>query len=228
MARTQLFISYAHEDNRWRLRVVAQLGILARAKLIEIWDDRELEAGDDWLERINDGMSRARIALLLISAPFLNSDFIKTKEIPRLFRRHEADGMTIYPLLIRTCPWEEVRWLKGLQIRPEDGKAVADFRGNRIDRVLTEVAREIARMAKKRASKRPAKRAAKKSANRTSKKSRARKLKSVRPGSGKKTSARTAKRAVQRVKKARARAAAKGRNVGRKGSRRISRRAKPK
>lgn len=173
MARTQLFISYAHEDNRLRLRVVSHLGVLARARLIDIWDDRKLEAGDDWLAQIDDAMSHARIALLLISAPFLTSHFIQKKEIPRLFKRHEADGMTIYPLLIRSCSWEQVRWLRRMQIRPDNARPVSDFKGNKIDAVLTEVAREIAKMAK-RASKKSRKRASKKSQTPTSKKVRPR------------------------------------------------------
>jgi|GEM_PF-3470096 len=226
MARTKLFISYAHEDNPWRVKVVSNLGVLSRKSLIDIWDDQKLDAGENWRAKINDAMGRARIALLLISTPFLNSDFIQKKEIPKLFRRHESDGMTIYPLLIKYCLWEEVRWLKRMQIRPDGAKPVSDH--GKIDKVLTEVAREIARIVRKRVAKRSGKLVAKKSAKRTSKKSRTRKLKSVRPGSGKKTSARTAKRAVRRVKKPRARAAAKGRKVGRKDSRRISRRAKPK
>lgn len=163
-----------------RLRVVGHLKVLAREGLIDIWDDRRLEGGDDWLTQINDAMSRARIALLLISAPFLNSDFIQKRELPRLFRRHEADGMTIYPLLIRYCSWEQVRWLKGMQIRPDNARPVSDFDRNKIDKILTEVAREIARMAK-RASKKSGKRAAKKSGKRTSKKVRLRAGKKTEP-----------------------------------------------
>jgi hypothetical protein len=232
MARTQLFISYAREDNRMRLRVVGHLKVLARAGLIDIWDDGRLEGGDNWRAEINDAMGRARIALLLISAPFLTSDFILKKEIPRLFRRHEADGMTIYPLLIRYCSWEQVRWLKRMQIRPENERPVADFDGNKIDKILTEVAREIARMAKqasrksgKRATK---KRAARKSAQRAARKSRTSKSKTVPSRAGKKARRRTQKK-VSRTREARTRVSGRARVGGRKAARQgVSKRAKPK
>ena len=90
---------------------------------------------------------RARIALLLISVDFLNSDFIKKNEIPEIFRRHEQEGMMIYPLLVRYCAWKQVNWLKELQIRPAGAKAIANY-GNKIDMILSQVADEIAEIAK--------------------------------------------------------------------------------
>ena len=128
MTREKVFISYSHQDNRWRERIVSQLRVLARQNLIDIWDDTKIRVGSAWLEEIHQQMLQARIAILLISASFLSSDFILDEEIPRLFTRHEQDGMLIYPLLIRPCPWKAVPWLARMQIRPEDGRPVSSFR----------------------------------------------------------------------------------------------------
>lgn len=143
MARIKVFISYAHDDDRWRKRLVSHLGVLDQG-FIDVWDDRVLGPGDDWFARIHEQMSNARIAVLLVSSAFLTSTFIRTQEVPRLFVRHEAEGMRIYPLLIRSCPWEEVSWLARMQIRPPDAKPVSRNRGDKVDQVLTEVVREIA------------------------------------------------------------------------------------
>ena len=55
-ARTQIFISYSHEDEHWRQRVVGHLAVLAVEKIIDLWDDRKLGAGDDWFARIHEQM----------------------------------------------------------------------------------------------------------------------------------------------------------------------------
>jgi len=73
-----------------------------------------------------------------------------------LFDRHEQGGMTVYPLLVKPCPWQEVSWLARLQVRPRDARALASFRGAKVDEVLVEVAREISSMARNQAKETPA------------------------------------------------------------------------
>jgi hypothetical protein len=88
-------------------------------------------------------MLQARIAVLLVSADFLTSEFIRVQEVPRLFDTHASAGMTIYPLLVRECAWQVVPWLSALQMRPRDARAVASRR-DKIDQILANVAREVA------------------------------------------------------------------------------------
>src|SRR5688572_3909347 len=111
MARTKVFVSYSHKDDSWRKQVVEHLAVLAEEGLIELCDDRKIEAGEDWFKDIHEQMLRARIAVLLISSSFLASRFIRDEEVPKLFARHEQDGMKLYPLLVKPCPWQVVKWL---------------------------------------------------------------------------------------------------------------------
>lgn len=148
MARVKLFISYSHKDSRWLERVKEQLAVLESEGLIDSFDDTQIGAGENWLARLDQAMHEAQLAVLLISAPFLTSDFIRRDEIPHLFGQHQAAGMKIFPLLIRDCPWEEVRWLQQLklQMRPKPLRAVAAVPPNQRDKCLADVAREIAGM----------------------------------------------------------------------------------
>lgn len=142
--RTRVFISYSHSDERWRKSLILQLTVLEKQDLLEIWDDRRIGAGEDWYSRIHTELSSAKVALLLISSSFLSSDFILREEVPRLFDKHREGGMTVYPLLIKPCPWQEVPWLARLQLRPPEGRAIALLRGAKRDEALSAVAREIA------------------------------------------------------------------------------------
>jgi hypothetical protein len=51
-------------------------------------------------------MLKAKVAIFLGSGAFLTSAFIREEEVPRLFDKHVESGMTIYPLLVRPCPWK--------------------------------------------------------------------------------------------------------------------------
>jgi hypothetical protein len=148
--RTKLFISYSHEDTDWLKAVREQLAVLEREGLLDVYADTQLQAGEAWYDRLHSEMSTAKVGLLLISAQFLSSAFIRNEEVPKLFDRHADGGMVIYPLLVRPCPWQKVTWLSKFQIRPQDAKgrpkAVRAYSGAARDQVLADVASEIASM----------------------------------------------------------------------------------
>jgi hypothetical protein len=144
MAREKLFISYSHRDVRWFERVREQLAVLEHEGLIDAFEDTRIGVGEDWYAHLHQEMLQAQIALLLISASFLTSVFIRKEEIPQLFERHEAAGMMLYPLLVRDCPWQEVSWLARLQMRPREARPLASMGAATLDKCLADVAREIA------------------------------------------------------------------------------------
>jgi len=150
MGRNKLFISYSHDDTRWLEALTPQLAVLEREGLVSLCDDTKLKVGEDWHQQLNDMMLEARLGLLLISAPFLISEFVREKEIPRLFEQHEQGGMQIYPLLVEPCPWERVGWLAKLQLRPQDSKRrvrpLSAFQGAVRKQKLVDVANEIANL----------------------------------------------------------------------------------
>lgn len=146
--RNKLFISYSHEDTKWLEAIKEQLAVLEAEGLISLCDDTQLKVGEAWYPRLNEMMLSARLGLLLISAPFLSSKFVREEEIPRLFGQHQQGGMRLYPLLVRPCPWERVEWLARLQLRPQDTKrrarALSSFAGAAREQVIVDVANEIA------------------------------------------------------------------------------------
>ena len=74
MAQSVVFISYSHKDEREKDKLLAHLGILRHAGLIGLWSDDQIGAGVDWEQKIREAMAQAQVAILLISANFLNSD----------------------------------------------------------------------------------------------------------------------------------------------------------
>lgn len=146
--RNRVFISYSHKDVKWFDAVREQMAVLQAEGRLSMCDDTQLAVGEDWAAQLNEMMLTARLGMLLISAPFLASKFVREQEVPQIFDRHEQGGMKIYPLLVRPCPWKEVPWLARLQLRPQDArrqaKPLSAFEGAARDQVLVDVATEVA------------------------------------------------------------------------------------
>jgi tetratricopeptide (TPR) repeat protein len=143
-AKPTIFISYSHRDEEWKKLLRPHLKMLEQAGLdINIWDDRDIDAGAQWYNDIMEAMDRAAVAVCLISADFLASDFCTKEEIPYLLERRERAGMLLLPILVRPCAWKTALWLEKTQMLPRDGKSVTkDFKGNE-DEVFALVAEII-------------------------------------------------------------------------------------
>lgn len=98
--RNTVFISYSHQDKQWLERLQVFLKPLEREGLIQRWDDTMIRPGQDWQREIEQALQSARVAVLLISADFLASDFINGNELPPLLERHANEGAVILPLIL--------------------------------------------------------------------------------------------------------------------------------
>jgi len=143
MPTPTIFISYSHKDESWKDRLRPHLKVLEQLDRIKIWDDRQIDTGAEWYDKIKQAMAEAAVSICLISADYLASDFCVKEEIPYLLERRKNDGMTLIPVLLRACAWKAVPWLKPIQMLPRDGKTVAkDFKDN-WDEVFAEVAENV-------------------------------------------------------------------------------------
>jgi tetratricopeptide (TPR) repeat protein len=143
MSRPTVFISYSHKDEVWKDRLRSHLGVLEQTGRIVVWDDRQIDGGEEWYPEIVAAMDRAAVAVCLISPDFLKSDFIHKEEVPHLLKRRRDEGMILLPVLVRPCLWEIVDWISEIQLLPRDGKSIsADFRGNE-DTPLKLVAKRV-------------------------------------------------------------------------------------
>jgi tetratricopeptide (TPR) repeat protein len=138
-----VFISYSHKDTAWKDRLLVHLRIPEKEGLLELWDDARIAAGAEWLSQIERTIDTAAIAVLLVSADFLASDFIRREEIPRMLQRRSKEGLHLFPILVRSCDWQIVSWLASIQIRPRGARPLAAFHGDRRDAELTAIAKEI-------------------------------------------------------------------------------------
>lgn len=111
-----VFISYSHSDREYVDRLLVHLKPLEKEGLIELWLDTRLRAGDRWKKEIEKALSRATVAILLVSADFLASDFITDNELPPLLRNAEEKGTRIVPLIVKPCRFARDKNLRHFQV----------------------------------------------------------------------------------------------------------------
>lgn len=143
MIMDTIFISYSHKDEKWKDQVQSHLNVLEKHGKLNIWDDRQIPLGGDWLEEIERSLEQANIALLLISRHFLTSDFILNKEIPELLQRQEQSGLKVIPIILSPCSWQSVDWLAATQGYPKDNKPLSGMTEHQRDESLAMFANRL-------------------------------------------------------------------------------------
>jgi hypothetical protein len=83
--------------------------------VIDVWVDTRISPGKKWKEEIRGALSSASVALLLVSADFLASDFIVDDELPPLLKAAEEGGTVILPLILKPCRFARDPHLKQFQ-----------------------------------------------------------------------------------------------------------------
>ncbi len=106
--KLRVFFSYSHKDELYRNELENHCAMLKRSGRIETWHDRKIVAGEVWDDKIKDQLQQADIVLLMISADFLNSDYIWEHELGIIRKRLEKqDGLRVIPIFTRPCDTTE-------------------------------------------------------------------------------------------------------------------------
>jgi TIR domain len=142
-ARKEVFISYSHTDRKWVDRVRVHLRPLEREGLLELFDDSKIKPGGRWREEISGALDRARVAVLLISADFIASDFIANNELPPLLKKAEAGGAMIIPVIVSPCGFLREKKLSGYQSVNNPSKSLTSVGYSEREQILTKLAEAV-------------------------------------------------------------------------------------
>jgi hypothetical protein len=140
VAPISLFYSYSHKDEALRAKLEDHLSLLRDEGVIRDWHYRRIGADTDWQGAIDKNLDEAGIILLLVSASFLASRYIRDVEITQAMERHEAGTARVIPVILRPVDWHTAPFGK-LQALPKDGKPVASWKNR--DAAFVDIARGI-------------------------------------------------------------------------------------
>src|SRR5262245_51543395 len=141
--RTRVFISYSHRDRKWLERLHRHSRPLERDHAMEIWDDTQIEAGANWRGEIGAALQSAKVAILLVSADFLASEFIASEELPRLLAAADQDGAIILPLIVSPCRFTHTAGLSRFQAVNSPTKPLIQLNTAERESLFVRVSEEI-------------------------------------------------------------------------------------
>jgi len=121
-----LFYSYAHVDATLRDELDKHLSLLRQGGFIAQWYDRNISAGTDWVDQIDQHLNTAHIILLLISSDFLASTYCYSIEMKSALERHKAGEARVIPILLRPVDWQDAPFAK-LQVLPQNASPVTTW-----------------------------------------------------------------------------------------------------
>lgn len=126
MEAIEVFFSYSHKDEDYRVELSKHLAMLQRQHVIAAWHDRRIGAGKEWEKEINEHLYKADIILLLISSDFLASDYCYDVEVKTAMERNDNGEARVIPVILRPVDWKGARFGK-LQALPKDARPVTDW-----------------------------------------------------------------------------------------------------
>ena len=86
---------------------------------------------------------RADVAILLISADFLASRFIRDVEVPTLLDREAHGKVRVWPLMVRPSAWQTVPWLANRVVYPRNAKSLASLPPAEVESELSAILDEM-------------------------------------------------------------------------------------
>jgi hypothetical protein len=83
-----------------------------------------IKPGQIWGEEIVKKLNQSDIILMLISASFFNSKYIRTVELKLAKDRHDKGRVRLIPIIARECYWQDDPIVSKLQVLPDGDKAI--------------------------------------------------------------------------------------------------------
>jgi hypothetical protein len=143
--RGEVFISYSHKDKQWLDHLQTHLKPLLRNGSMTAWSDDQIKTGSKWFSAIMTALSRASVAVLLVTPDFLASDFICEHELAPILKNAERDGVRIVWIPVKACSYDKTS-LKDYQAVIAPDRPLAAMRAKR-DEAWVKICREIEKAA---------------------------------------------------------------------------------
>ena len=126
MACLKLFISYSHNDSTHVQDFLRHTAPLRDNGTLEMWYDKDITAGDDFWDRIDEHLADRDIICCFISPYYISSGACK-KELQTALELRRKNGVLVIPVILSPCAWLDLPNVKRLLAIPSDGNPVSCF-----------------------------------------------------------------------------------------------------
>lgn len=119
----KIFIAYAREDKPLLQKLRTHLNVMKRQQHCEIFYDGEIMPGETWDDRLKDELYTAHIFVLLVTAEFLDSDYVNETELPKILDRRTKGEAEVIAVILKDCLWDLTE-LQHLQVVLKDERPI--------------------------------------------------------------------------------------------------------
>ena len=119
-----IFIAYARKDKAALDELRTHLELLQRQQMCTIFYDGEIAPGEHWDKRLKAELHKANIFVLLVTADFLNSNYVNDVELPAILEKEKAGKCRVLPVILKTCLWKYSE-ISHLQVIMDEGNPAA-------------------------------------------------------------------------------------------------------
>ncbi|MBL7802215.1 MAG: toll/interleukin-1 receptor domain-containing protein [Saprospiraceae bacterium] len=117
----RVFLSYSAQDRSYRDELLLHIRPLVDSGLCKILNTNEKHlAGENWSATLAQQLASAEIVLLLLSADYLNSDYLKKTEMIRAIEENRKGLKFIIPIIVRPADWQGLP-IDRYAVLPKDG-----------------------------------------------------------------------------------------------------------
>ena len=141
--RKKLFICYSHADNLYFKRIMIHLRPLLGNGSIEIWSDTQIEPGDKWNSEIENALKETRVAILIVSADFIASEYITQKELPALIKASATGGARIIPVFLKPANLNKFENITQYQGLTSPSTVITDLPENEQEKLFVKLSQTI-------------------------------------------------------------------------------------
>lgn len=114
----RVFVSYSSKDKNLQELLIDGLRthLVARSDYdFQIWSDKAIDMGADWNADIKENIRNADVAILLVSASFAASPYIRKEELEEFMEKMKGGSFLLLPVLVRSFDFMSFKELAGFQ-----------------------------------------------------------------------------------------------------------------
>jgi hypothetical protein len=141
--RHRVLLCSSQANVAWLERMLVHLGSLYKDNLVDVWSDERIRPVGHWRADINIALDSARFAVLLVSADFYNSAFIRDLELPNLLAVADRAGCKVIPLLVSASRFISDPSLSRFRAANRDGQTLAAMTAENAEQLLADLASTI-------------------------------------------------------------------------------------
>lgn len=142
--RDTIFFSYSRKDRNWLERIQLVLKPALTEAKIEIWSDEKIFPGMKWQDEIRTALTRAKVAVLLVSPEFLASTYVQENELPEILNGADCKDITVVWVYIRPCMYK-VTDIGDFQAAHDVNKPLSTMATAKADVKVLEICEKIVR-----------------------------------------------------------------------------------